>query len=406
MFDEIPVRVWLLVAIAAIAYAPARYAFQHMVASRSRRDITQPPVDLSWRTSGNFVRSVSILAGLAGLAVFIFTPAAERFARSPSFWPILFACIGAWAIYTVPMGLVTGAVRPFLNGIHATYSRHEHPRRFWASLIWNAVLGALCLGFAYPMYADELERPLENRCYADRKAYSAQEKLAACNELIANRERSDSDFADLVLARGNAHYRLKNYPRALADYDEAIRLDARDSSSYFNRGLVYEELGDTRRALLNYGEVIRLKPNDPDPYLNRGLIFLDTARFDEAVADFSRARELDKDSIWPLANRGISYAWKRDRVRAENDFKAVRAIDPSNPVLLRGEALLALDGGDPNTAVERLSESLKRDPDNIWALRMRAEVYLQLGETEKSWADSDRVDQLRRERDKVLIARD
>ena len=372
MFDEIPVRVWLLVAIAAVAYAPARYVFQHVVASPSRRDITQPPVDLSWRSSQQFVRSVAILAGLTGLTIFIFAPAAEQFARSASFWPILFACFGAWAIYTVPMGLVTGEVQPFIKGIHTAYSRQEQPKRFWASLAWNALLGSICVGFAYPMYADTLEQPLKVRCHGDSKTYSAQAKLAACNELIANRDRSDSDFADLVGARGYAYYRLKDFPRALADYDEAIRL----------------------------------RPNDPDAYLDRGLIFLDTAKFDEAVADFTRAHELDEDDIWPLANRGITHAWKKDRVRAEQDFQAVRAIDPSNPVLLRGEALLALDAGDPDIAVKRLSESLKRDPDSIWALRMRSEVYLQLGETEKSWADSDRADQLRRERDKAPIARD
>jgi len=406
MLDEVPARAWLLVAIAAVAYAPARYAFQHIVASPSHRDITRPPVDLNWRTSAQLVRSVSVLAGLAGLSIFIFTPAAEQFARSPSFWPILLAGLGGWAVYTVPKGLATGDVQPFINGIHAAYSRREHPKRYWASLVWNALLGSLCLGFAYPMYADALEQPLEDRCQGESKTHSAQDKLAACNELIANRDRSDGDFADWVVGRGNAYYRLKNYPRALADYDEAIRLDPRDSSSYFNRGLVYEDLGDTRRALQNYGEVIRLQPNDAGAYLNRGRIFLNTAKFDEAVANFTRAHELDKDDSWPLANRGITHAWKKDRVRAEKDFQAVRAIDPSNPVLLQGEALLAMDAGDPNTALKRLSESLKRDPDNIWALRVRAEVYLQLGETEKSWADSDKVDQLLQDKDRVMPARD
>ena len=88
MFDQVPVRVWLLIAIAAIAFTPTRYLYRYIAHSPSGRDITQPPPDLGWRKSGKFVRNLSIVAALLGLAIFIFTPTAEQFAQSPHFWPI------------------------------------------------------------------------------------------------------------------------------------------------------------------------------------------------------------------------------------------------------------------------------------------------------------------------------
>ncbi len=366
-----------------------------MAASPSQRDITQAPEDLSWRTSAKLVQSVSILAVLTGLSIFIFTSAAEQFARSPSFWPILMACMGVWAIYTVPAGLGGGEVQPFVRGIHTTFTRQANPKSFWASLIWNGLLGCFCIGFAYPMYADTLEQALEDRCQGDGGTHTAQDELAACNELITTRRASHEDLDDLMVARGNAYYRLKNYRRALVDYDEAIRLDPRDSASYFNRGLVYEELGDTRRALQNYGEAIRLKPDDSEAYLNRGLVFLNTAKFDEALPDFSRAHELDPKNPWPLANRGITYAWKNDRARAEADLKAARAIDPSNPVVPRAEGLLAMNSGDMSRAVSHLTEAIKAEPDNQWSFAMRAEAYRRLGEHEKARADIENMKKLR-----------
>lgn len=362
MFDDVPTRIWLLIAIAAVAWPPAHYAFQHLAASPARRDITKPPEDLAWRTSAQLVRSLVVLVALTGLSLFIFTPAAERFAQSPSFWPILAASFGAWALYTVPVAFMAGEVQPLIKGINATFTRQDHPNRFWASLTWNAILGCLAIWAAYALYADALEEPLQHTCYGDQAA-SALDKLTACNELIGNRNPSHRDYADLVAARGKAYYHLNDYSRALADFDEAIRL----------------------------------RPDGSRAYFSRGLMFLNGNRLDDAIADFTKARELDRRDVWPLANRGLAHAWRKDRPLAEKDFRAARAIDPSNPVMLRGEAILAMDAGDPATAVKRLTESLKSDPDNIWALRMRAEMFLLLGDNEKSWADSDKVDQLRRD---------
>lgn len=69
-------------------------------------------------------------------------------------------------------------------------------------------------------------------------------------------------------------------------------------------------------------------------------------------------------------------------------------MDPDNPVMLRGQALLKRNAGDMRGAVERLSASMSREPDNVWALRTRSELYWDLGEHEKSMADDRRVVEL------------
>ena len=158
---------------------------------------------------------------------------------------------------------------------------------------------------------------------------------------------------------------------------------------------LYRELRDNERAISDFSAAISFRPNDADAYMERGLLLLDTGRLNEAAADFTRAHELEPKDPWPLANRGITYAWKNEKVRAERDFEAVRAIDPSNQVLLRGEALLAINARDLNSAVSRLSEALSREPGDVWSRGMRADVYRQLGEYEKSRADAEQLAHLR-----------
>ncbi len=68
MLDKVPAQVWILVAIAAVAYTPARYVFRHVSHAPSKRDITQLPEDLDWRTNGWLIRNGALLIGLAALA--------------------------------------------------------------------------------------------------------------------------------------------------------------------------------------------------------------------------------------------------------------------------------------------------------------------------------------------------
>lgn len=391
MFPQVPVQGWLLLAFAAAAYAPARYVYRYIARSPSSRDITQPTEDLSWRTSGQLVRSLAILGTLAALSVFIFTAAAVQFASSPTFWPILMVACGAWALATVARGFSKGRVLPFAQGFYNTYERQSHPRRFWASMGWNALLGCLLLWLAFQMNEQAAVQALEDRCYHAKNAYSPQEELSACNQLIGERGRRDKDMASLVAARGSAYFRLGDYRHAMIDYTKAIRLDPDDSSSRFNLGLVDEQLGNKAGAIANYSAAIRAGADDADAYFNRGLILLDSGKLDEAVADLSRAHELKPNDPFPVANRGIAYAWKRDPARAKQDFAAARALDPSNTVMLRGEAILSMNAGDMQAAVRNLTAALKSEPGDRWTLRMRAKAYLQLGKEEESYADKDEL---------------
>ncbi len=47
---------------------------------------------------------------------------------------------------------------------------------------------------------------------------------------------------------------------AIAEYDEAIRLDPEYADAYINRGVAYFNLGQLERAIRDFDEAILLKP--------------------------------------------------------------------------------------------------------------------------------------------------
>src|SRR3546814_4505824 len=71
--------------------------------------------------------------------------------------------------------------------------------------------------------------------------------------------------------------------------------------------------------------------------------FKQKTAYEMRISDWSSdvcSSDLPKDE-WALANRGIAHVWLDERAKAETDFASVRKIDPENPVMLRGEALLS-----------------------------------------------------------------
>ena len=79
---------------------------------------------------------------------------------------------------------------------------------------------------------------------------------------------------------------------ALADYDQALRLDPRLVFAWFNKGNIYYEVGDYTSAMQAYGEAIKIDPEFGEAYFNRGLAYLNSGNKNQAFADLSKAGEL------------------------------------------------------------------------------------------------------------------
>lgn len=344
MLDKVPAQVWILVAIAAVAYTPARYVFRHVAHGPSKRDITQLPEDLDWRTNGRLIRNGALLIGLAALAVFIFTPTAARVARSASFWPIVSAALGSWAIGTVPKGLKNGRIEPLIRGVSACYERATQPKRFWASVVWNLAYGCIMLWIAHVISDQTVNRGVTAQCLDPQVKHSPQEELAACNQLLKDLDKDDEDYARFVGARGFAYHRLGDMGRAIVDYDEALRTNPEDSYAFYNRALIFDHFGELPRALADYQASLTLRPDNFDGLVRRGVLLLRIKRFSEAIDDFSRALDMRPRSPALLTYRGTAYAMVGDTARAKQDFDATRALNPMEPALQWSRMILASHG--------------------------------------------------------------
>ena len=64
--------------------------------------------------------------------------------------------------------------------------------------------------------------------------------------------------AEALLEQGNTKSAKQDYQGAIADYNEAIRLNPNDAIAYYNRGLAKSDLGDKQGAIADFRESARL----------------------------------------------------------------------------------------------------------------------------------------------------
>ena len=79
---------------------------------------------------------------------------------------------------------------------------------------------------------------------------------------------------------------------ALADYDDALRLNPRLVYAWFNKGNIYYNSGDYTSALRCYSEALETDPQFASALFNRGITYLRMGNKQQAFADLSKAGEL------------------------------------------------------------------------------------------------------------------
>jgi tetratricopeptide (TPR) repeat protein len=131
-------------------------------------------------------------------------------------------------------------------------------------------------------------------------------------------------------SRGMALYaqRPPDYDRAVADFTEAIKLGARDDSVYQNRGNAWYYKKEYDKAVADYTEAIRIDSQNAGAYNNRGRALHDKQEHDKAIADFNEALRIKPDSVMAYINRGHSWYRKQDYDKAIADFSEVIRINP------------------------------------------------------------------------------
>ena len=157
-------------------------------------------------------------------------------------------------------------------------------------------------------------------------------------ELLVESDPNEAAFSQGLLTKGglssehidqeDANNELEDYVDAIADFDEAIKLNPNNAGTYNNRGMVKNKLGDYAGAIADFDEVIKLDPNYITAYNSRGIVKRKLGDYADAIADFGEVIKLNPNDADTYNNQGIVKNKLEDYVGAIADYDQTIKFNP------------------------------------------------------------------------------
>jgi len=146
-------------------------------------------------------------------------------------------------------------------------------------------------------------------------------------ELLRKATALDRKYAPNLAAvyqlRGYAAANNQQFPNAISDYSEALKITPEDARIYEQRAAVEMKLNDNDKALADYSEAIKLKPNEARYYLYRSYIYETKGDLKNSMADTDKVLKLDPKNKEAKA--------RKDRLLAREAMKAPFTPIPAPP---------------------------------------------------------------------------
>ena len=196
-----------------------------------------------------------------------------------------------------------------------------------------------------------------------------------------------SPSADIFRICGRLHARLRQFPAAITDYSEALKLQP-DSATYAARGWVFLDNEVLPLALKDFEDAIRLDDKNAEAYTGRGLVRVWLGQHAQGLADASAAllhgRPATARLLWNAAH---IYAQLADRLAVQPGSRNDRAVARYQ-----------------DTAVELLERALVRTPEpqqaGFWQKHIASDILLKPLHSQRPFQGSG----ARVQQGKVLIA--
>jgi tetratricopeptide (TPR) repeat protein len=206
-----------------------------------------------------------------------------------------------------------------------------------------------------------------------------------------------SELSDYLLYnnRGTAYLYKEDYDRALADFNQAIKIQPNRAFAYVNRAGIYGAKENYDLAIADCSQVIKLQPDFALAYMKRGIFYLFKGDRDRAIADLNQGIKLQPDLALAYASRGEIYYHKGDYNLAISDYNQVLKLKPDYFEIYNARALAYAKQGDYDQAIADYNQAIKLKPDFALAYNNRGISYKNKGDYDRAIADYNQAIRLK-----------
>jgi tetratricopeptide (TPR) repeat protein len=207
--------------------------------------------------------------------------------------------------------------------------------------------------------------------------------------------RIDPSFPWAIYNRGEAYLAQREYMAAVADFSNVLRLNPLFTLGHVRRGDAYLRNGELNRAIADYSSALRLDPHNVPAFVSRGTAYKKKERYEKALADFDAGVELDADNPNAYFQRGVTYRLKNQPDLALADFDLAARLAPGDPEVLYQRGLTHDSLGHRADALADLTRTIELAPEHVAAFNSRGTLHLAAGnhaEAEADFSEALRLD--------------
>ena len=154
--------------------------------------------------------------------------------------------------------------------------------------------------------------------------------LAGCTRVIEDPKQKPKGRAAAYYNRGNAHAAKGDQAAAIADYDEAIKLEPKNAPALNNRGTALSEKGDTDGAIADFSAAIKQNARYASAYFNRANAYGAKGDADRAIADYTAAIKYNRRNVNAYIARGALHLAGGAGAKAQSDIKLAARLERRN----------------------------------------------------------------------------
>lgn len=161
--------------------------------------------------------------------------------------------------------------------------------------------------------------------------------------------------------------RREQFKEATAEAQQAILLAPDFPFAHYAHANILHQRNRDDEALPAIEEALRLDASEPDFYSLLAAIHLSERRWPAALEAAERGLQLDSEHVTCTNLRAVALVKLGRKAEAGATIDAALARDPDNAVTHANQGWTLLQRGDPKKALEHFRESLRLDPENLWA---------------------------------------
>ena len=208
--------------------------------------------------------------------------------------------------------------------------------------------------------------------------------------------------------RGLALDEKRDYPAAIKDFDQAIKLNANSTYYFNNRGFAYRNNGETDRAIADYqpvhqaqggirarllqpwhgllrearfraraqdmNQAIKLNPNYAATFHDRGVLYYDKNRYDPSIPEADQAIKIVANYPISFNKQGNSYESKREDNRVIQEVDQAIKVNSAPAIAIYNRGNIQLAARDYPGAIQLYDQVIAMQPANAdaWTNRCGA----------------------------------